>query len=450
MPKSTVPSKPLPITIRDGVHLDIAFTPVESNVIDTPQIQRLRNIKQLGFTYLVYPSAVHTRFEHSVGTCYLTGLLLDRITKNTGHKFSKDERAIARIFALIHDASHIPFGHTLEDEHNVFSRHDKGTRLLKIVDQPELRSALDIYYEPIRVIAEFVGQDSRTRSKIDNPRVKPYLVDVVAGTIGADLLDYLQRDNLFTGLRREYDPRVYDYFTVRDDRIVINLTKHEMVRRDAVSDVMDLLRMRYTLTEKVYYHHTKLSFGAVLAKAVRIAKERGFINERVLAQMGDWDLLHYLSTGPKLPKSIRTLVNRITPRGIYRRAYALPRSYFGAADDEFNDFVHKYRADTTDINELESNIAKVAKVPFEDIVVYCPSSQMQLKEAKVSAYAHRKVGPLIDMKADDAQEAKLYYEKFKELWTFYVFAYGDHETAAKVSNATKEVLDRPNDYDPTS
>ena len=79
MSNLTAAPRSLPITIRDGVHRDIDFTSLESEMIDTPQLQRLRNIKQLGFTYLVYPSATHTRFEHSIGTCYLTGLLLDNL-----------------------------------------------------------------------------------------------------------------------------------------------------------------------------------------------------------------------------------------------------------------------------------------------------------------------------------------------------------------------------------
>jgi uncharacterized protein len=443
-PSSTMP-KPH-ITIRDAVHLDIGFSRVEAQVIDTPQVQRLRSVKQLGFGYLVYPSAMHTRFEHSLGTCHLVGLLMERITQHTGHIFSDDERAIARAFALVHDASHIPFGHTLEDEHNLFARHDKSKRLTQIVDQLELRSALGNLYEPVRAIVEYASHSNPAYNKVIHSLVPPYLADLVAGTIGADLLDYLRRDNLFTGLRREYDPRVLDYFVIYDGQLVVNLTKHALVRIDTVSDIMDLLRMRYTLTEKVYYHHTKLAFGAVLAKAVRMAMEINLLNEEMIAQMGDWDLLHYLKADPKLPEVIRTLAKRITPREIYHRAYVLPKSSFGVADDEYNDFVDMYR-DPKAATRLEDSIAEAAGVPSEDIVVYCPSRQMQLKEAKVPAFADDKVLPLIDWRSITPLEAPFYYEKFRQLWTFYVFAYGDRKTADRVGNATAEILGRPNRYD---
>lgn len=447
MPHSITNSKKPGITVRDGVHLDMEFTPLEARIIDTPQLQRLRNLKQLGFAYLVYPSATHTRFEHSLGVCHLTGLLIDKIAKNTHYKFASEDRDIARAFALVHDASHIPFGHTLEDEHNVFQRHDKGTRLLSIIDQPELKTALDDLYEPVRSIIEFVSHGKHLyHDKSSHSHIKPYLVDLVAGTIGADLLDYLQRDNLFTGLRREYDSRVFDYFAIRNDQLVVDLTKHEMVRIDAVSDVMDLLRMRYTLTEKVYYHHTKLAFGAVLAKAVRIAQEMGCVDEKIIAEMGDWDLLHYLSEDLNMPEVVRKITKRITPRDLYHRAFAFPRSEFGGADVEYISFVEKYRAKPKMIAELEFEIARVAGLPLEDIVVYCPSSHMQLKEAQVPAYANKQIVPLIDLKDNMPPEAKFYYDKFSQLWTFYVFVYGDLKTAASVGEISAQILDKPNYY----
>jgi HD superfamily phosphohydrolase len=374
---------------------------------------------------------------------------MDRITARTQYIFSKDERAIARAFALLHDASQLPFGHTLEDEHNLFPRHDKGTRLLQIIDQSELKAALGDLHEPVRAIVEYVSLGYDWRIKPIHPLVKPYLVDIVAGTIGADLLDYLRRDNLFTGLRREYDPRVFEYFEIQEDQLVVALTKYGLVRVDAVSDIMDLLRMRYTLAEKVYYHHTKLAFGAMLAKAVRMAQNEGLLDEKRLALMGDWDLLHYLSEDLKMPDAVRKLTHRITPRDTYLRAFAYPRRGFRGADDKFFEFVDKYR-DTDALTTLSVNIAVAANIPPEDVVVYCPTRQMQLKEANVPVYADGKIKPLIDMRNNMPQEAKLYYDKFKNLWTFYVFAHGDRNIVKRVGKVTTEILGKRNYYDISS
>ena len=115
-------------TIRDAVHGDLDFTPDELAVVDTATFQRLRQIKQLGAACLVYPSAVHTRFEHSLGACGVAKKMIAAIRRNCGEKaISADDERLIGIYALCHDITHIPFGHTIEDERRVFPRHDQNT-----------------------------------------------------------------------------------------------------------------------------------------------------------------------------------------------------------------------------------------------------------------------------------------------------------------------------------
>src|SRR5207247_7140749 len=108
--------------IRDAVHGDIEMSPLEVELMDTPEFQRLRGIKQLGTAYLVFPSAVHTRFEHSLGTSWMAHRILESVRRT--QIISVDEETLIRVAALLHDITHIPFGHTLEDE-----RDRKSTRL---------------------------------------------------------------------------------------------------------------------------------------------------------------------------------------------------------------------------------------------------------------------------------------------------------------------------------
>src|ERR1700752_224304 len=103
--------------IRDAVHGDIEMGALEIEIIDTPEFQRLRGIKQLGTAYLVFPSAVHTRFEHSLGTSRMGRPMVDTIRRH--YAVSKEDETLIRIAALVHDVMHIPFGHTLEDERRV-------------------------------------------------------------------------------------------------------------------------------------------------------------------------------------------------------------------------------------------------------------------------------------------------------------------------------------------
>src|SRR6476619_5072544 len=100
--------------IRDAVHGDIEMGPLEVELIDTPEFQRLRGIKQLGTAFLVFPSAVHTRFEHSLGTSWMAQRILESVRRSqSSSAVSAQDENVIRVAALLHDLTHIPFGHTL-------------------------------------------------------------------------------------------------------------------------------------------------------------------------------------------------------------------------------------------------------------------------------------------------------------------------------------------------
>jgi hypothetical protein len=113
-------------TFRDDIHHDVMLTKLKVHLVNTPSLQRLRKIKQLGATSLVYPSAVHTRFEHSLGTLATAVRLTTVIEKNPSPDWdlkviiSDYDRLIIRLCAVLHDLAHIPFGRSLEDEGHLF------------------------------------------------------------------------------------------------------------------------------------------------------------------------------------------------------------------------------------------------------------------------------------------------------------------------------------------
>ena len=94
--------------IRDSIHGNIKVEGVFADLIETPEIQRLSNIKQLGLAHLVFPGAHHTRLEHSLGTYHMAKILSETLTLNT------DEKISLMCAALLHDVGHGPFSHTLE------------------------------------------------------------------------------------------------------------------------------------------------------------------------------------------------------------------------------------------------------------------------------------------------------------------------------------------------
>src|SRR5262245_41566851 len=232
--------------IRDAVHGDIHLGSLEIEIIDTPEFQRLRGIKQLGTAYLVFPSAVHTRFEHSLGTSWMAQRMIDAVRRTTS--IPNDQAQLIRVAALLHDITHMPFGDIVEDERRVLPRHDKDTdRVHYFLEEGNIGRILE--REGIqRPVVEALTQGGSL------------VADIAGGPISADLLDYLRRDTYFCGLSQYYDPRIFESFIVENGRLVMNLEKQGRLRQDALSELVNLLRIRYTLSERVYYHHTKISY----------------------------------------------------------------------------------------------------------------------------------------------------------------------------------------------
>jgi HD superfamily phosphohydrolase len=120
--------------VRDPVHGDVYLSDEELRLVDTPQMQRLRGVRQLGTAYLVYPGAQHTRFEHSLGTMHLTSRLVAAVNQNKSLRpdglagIAPDEERMLRAAALVHDVTHIPSGHNIEDVRGILDRHDSAER----------------------------------------------------------------------------------------------------------------------------------------------------------------------------------------------------------------------------------------------------------------------------------------------------------------------------------
>src|SRR5947208_3376332 len=294
--------------IRDAVHGDIEMGPLEVELMDTAEFQRLRGIKQLGTAYLVFPSAVHTRFEHSLGTSWMAHRMIESLRRS--QTITAEDENLIRVSALLHDFTHIPFGHTLEDERRVLPRHDKD----------EQRTDYFLRLSTVGRILKREGlQDAVIRTLKGD---ETYRSDIIGGAISADLLDYLRRDTYFCGLCQYYDPGIFECFIIDNNRLVVNLEKHGMLRHDALSELVNLLRIRYTLSERVYYHHTKVSSGAMISKAVELALREGLTVEELRTHR-DETLMWILRELYSRNSTVAHLLNRIESRQLYRACYVL-------------------------------------------------------------------------------------------------------------------------------
>lgn len=415
-------------TLRDPVHGDIELSREELQLIDTPEFQRLRGIKQLGSTALVFPGAVHTRFEHSIGTMHMTEQLVQAANKNAARdpagcqRISDEEKRILRIAALLHDVTHIPYGHNIEDQTGLLARHDAPERFAAMLGDTELGDTLArlSLREPVLAI---LGSGDMA--------VPAFWEQLISDTIDADLLDYLRRDAHYTGLELHYDRRVIDYFRVdrRGQRLFVDCEKHGMLREDIVSELLRVLEIRFHFSERVYYHHAKIAAGALLARMVELALRGGALTAADLQQATDeslvWSLARCDLGGEADNARLQRFVTRLRRRQLPKRVLVLPH-YLNKGvqqsllDTWFQPGNPKPRRHWEAERELEAQQLLGRPV---DIIMYCPARRMQLKEARTLVRFPGSGDTTLPMDAfaDDIPRLRDLRDSYPRLWKLYVF-----------------------------
>ncbi|HEY8347168.1 MAG TPA: HD domain-containing protein [Symbiobacteriaceae bacterium] len=412
--------------MRDPVQGDIYLTPEETRILDTREMQRLRGIKQLGTAHLVFPGCVHTRFDHSLGALAAAHRILESL-RLAGHRIDPQDAAVVRAAALVHDVTHIPYGHTFEDEREIFPRHDAGPRLEYFLgpdtELGRTLAALGIL-EPVKGI-------------LTGKPPAPWMGQVVSSTIDADLLDYLRRDAFFSGLRLAYDDRIFSYFLLENGHLIMNMVKHGLDRPDARTEILHLLRIRYTLTERVYLHHTKIASGAMIAKAVEL-QAKGALREEALYGLGDQTFLDLLARLPG-PAVVGQLVEGVLNRRLYKRAYVLSAVSLG---DRQAEFIRRYSGQSEAREEVENILAARARLRPGQVILYCPRASF-FKEVRVPVRARAGTGPLCDLDSN-AGEVQALARQYEMLWRLYVFC--PEEKVDAVRRAAERYFGLPSEF----
>ncbi len=423
------------VLIRDPIHGDISLTARETAVLDLPEVQRLRGVKQLGTAHLVYPGCLHTRFDHSLGACAVAKRMLRELAQR-GLRSDADLNEAIVVAALLHDVTHVPFGHTLEDERRLFPRHDKGRRLGMVLagGLGESLERLDLY-EPVAAILGHAPSSS----------VPEWAGQIVSSTIDADLLDYLRRDSYFAGLAQSYDDRIFHQFVVADGQLAIQLAKHGMERPDARSETIQLLRMRYFLTERVYYHHTKVAAGAMISKAVELAHAHGAMGEEELLALSDGALFERLKNIPagKADERIVALVQRLERRQLFKRGFVVSARAVGA--DTSRALVARFHESIAERQRVEAELAQAIGCAASEVIVYCPALTV-MKEAAATVCTPRGVLPLNRYDEPHDSEIRALERAYERLWRFYVFVPAPF--AVRAGEVCREVFGLANEHQP--
>jgi len=424
--------------LRDPVHGDVYLTHEELAVLDTPEMQRLRGVKQLGTAYLVYPGAVHTRFDHSIGVLYMTERMVEAINRNFELSprdtlgISEREARILRLAALVHDVTHIPFGHHIEDQAGLFRRHDSGHRFRRLLGKDSaLGRLLEQFGVQKEVLSTLLAAKQREPARGD-PDVPPYWSQILSDTICSDILDYLQRDAYFTGLRLGVDPRVASYFKIdrASGNLYLDLAKRELLREDILSEAIRLLEARYYFSERVYYHHAKVASGALVARAVELSVANELLREEDFYDCTDASLFELLErrserAAPELGRRLRDLCARFRERRLPKRACVFPRYENMAIQEELVQryFAPEARAQRAAVEERIADLVRFATGQRVEVLLHCPAARMQLKEARTHVRwpGESGVRPLSDF-ADRVPRLADLERSYRDLWKFYVFA----------------------------
>jgi HD superfamily phosphohydrolase len=325
--------------IRCPIHGFIELNEWERDIINQPAFQRLRRIRQLGLTDYVYPGAMHTRFEHSLGVMHVATRMYDSILARSREVLKKElgynddglrrDRMIVRLAALLHDVGHAPLSHAAEEimpfkpdgeryKHEDYTAAIIRQELQEVIEKHRMNENYRISADDIAHLIEGRADPSRSSGRL------LFWRRILASQLDADRMDYLLRDSYHTGVRYG----VYDIdrlinclcaFVVEvegDERkVVIGISE------DGWHAAESLILARYYMFTQVYYHKTRRIYDYHIAEAMKSALPKQSLppprkTQQFLRYDDSW-FLNKVNSGKAGPHG-----ERIRRRNHYRLVYA--------------------------------------------------------------------------------------------------------------------------------
>ncbi len=340
--------------LRDPVWNNIRVDELSLSLVDTEVFQRLRYVRQLGWTYLVYPGATHSRFEHALGTHHLSRRTLALLCEaDDSASISERDQAIVRSAALLHDVGHYPFSHALEEIGAL--HHEDVARPL--ITQGSVASLL----------ASSLGEGAPLEVfDLIRGRSESALQGLISGSLDLDKIEYLSRDAFMCGV---------PYGEIDVDRLTNALVLVEDpatgrraigVQEKALSAIESLLFAKYQMYRNVYWHHAVRSATAMYKRLVEDALHAGVVSVQSLARYTDEGLMHRLETASPTP-----LLVALKERKLYKRAAEWPAAEL---DDDKVEWIAN---DRRRAGEMENELAKdLGIAPGELLLDYPVKTQM--------------------------------------------------------------------------
>jgi HD superfamily phosphohydrolase len=335
--------------------------------MDAPEIQRLYNIKQLGFAHLVFPGAHHTRLEHSLGTYYMAFKAAQKLNLD-----EKEKETIA-CAALLHDIGHGPFSHTLEsiireslnvDHIDLTEKLIFGKHLIFEPEEKEFIGPHGVY--------DILNKHDINLKDISNiirgkNQKKQYLSQLLNSSIDVDQLDYLIRDAYYTGVA---------YGIIDTERFLQTLIINDnqlAIRRKGVGVVENILMARSLMYSSVYFHKTVRIAELMLSKAIEMIKD---IDPLEFFKMTDAELINDLRKRDTYSREIAT---RLKYRKLFKQAFTISGANLNNKEilliKKLNNV--KYR------REKEKELEEFFNIPAGHIIIDVPFKELHLTEPRI-------------------------------------------------------------------